>query len=65
MSEEDKENNPSETAVLQQTVTRLNSDLHNLRLEVTHRDSEIQRITSHCEQLQMQLQEQVQNGKKK
>ncbi|XP_052780559.1 general vesicular transport factor p115-like [Mya arenaria] len=59
LGEEDKENNPSETAVLQQTVTRLNTDLHELNLEVTNKDMEINRITSQCTQLQSQLEDAV------
>ncbi|KAJ8315913.1 hypothetical protein KUTeg_006547 [Tegillarca granosa] len=42
--EEDKENNPSETAVLQATVNRLNSDLQEVRHLVTEREQEINRL---------------------
>ncbi|XP_053393471.1 general vesicular transport factor p115-like isoform X2 [Mercenaria mercenaria] len=57
LGEEDKENNPSETAVLQQTVNRLNTDLHELRVEVSSKDAEIHRLNSECSQLQTQLQQ--------
>ena len=59
MGEEDKENNPSETAVLQQTVNRLNTDLHELRVELSNKDAEIQKVNSECSQLQTQLQQVV------
>ncbi|XP_060552490.1 general vesicular transport factor p115-like isoform X2 [Ruditapes philippinarum] len=57
MGEEDKENNPSETAVLQQTVNRLNTDLHELRVELSNKDAEINKLNSECSQLQTQLQQ--------
>lgn len=59
LGEEDKENNPSETAVLQQTVNRLNTDLHELRVLVSNKDAEIKKLSSECSQLQSQLQEVV------
>lgn len=59
LGDENKENNPSETAVLQQTVNRLNTDLHEMRVLVTNKDAEIHRITSDCSQLQTQLQDLV------
>ncbi|KAH3872422.1 general vesicular transport factor p115-like isoform X2 [Dreissena polymorpha] len=57
LADEDKENNPSETAVLQQTVNRLNTELHELRLHVSNKDTEIHRVTSECSSLQRQLKE--------
>ena len=62
IGDEDKENNPSETAVLQQTVNRLNTELHEMRVLVTNKDAEIHRITSECSNLQTQLQESVSKG---
>ncbi|KAK3089231.1 hypothetical protein FSP39_001968 [Pinctada imbricata] len=45
-SEEDKENNPSESAVLQTTISRLQSDLQELRQTVAEKDNEISRINT-------------------
>lgn len=59
LAEEDKENNPSETAVLQQTVNRLNSDLNELRFDVSNKDGDIHRLSSECNRLQAQLQQVV------
>lgn len=59
LGEENKENNPSETAVLQQTVNRLNMDLHELRVVLSNKDADIQKLNSECSQLQTQLQEVV------
>ena len=58
-SEENKENNPSETAVLHQTVNKLNSDLHELRIESSNKDAEIDSLKSQCSQVQYQLEELV------
>ncbi|KAL4240944.1 Vesicle-mediated ER to Golgi transport protein [Mactra antiquata] len=57
MSEEDKENNPSETAVLQQTVNRLNTDLHELRAVLANKDADIFKLKADCDNLQSQLQQ--------
>ena len=57
--DENKENNPSETAVLHQTVSKLNSDLHELRLESSNKDAEIEQLKSQCNQVQYQLEELV------
>jgi predicted RNase H-like nuclease (RuvC/YqgF family) len=43
-NEENKENNPSETAVLSATVNRLNIDLQECRQIITKKDSEISRL---------------------
>lgn len=43
-NEENKENNPSETAVLSATVNRLNIDLQECRQIITNKDSEISRL---------------------
>ncbi|XP_052068337.1 general vesicular transport factor p115-like [Mytilus californianus] len=43
-TEENKENNPSETAVLSATVNRLNIDLQECRQIITNKDSEISRL---------------------
>lgn len=59
LGEENKENNPSETAVLQQTVNRLNMDLHELRVVLSNKDADIQKLNSECSQLRTQLQEVV------
>ena len=61
-SEENKENNPSETAVLHQTVNKLNSDLHELRIESSNKDAEIDNLKSQCSQVQYQLEELVSTG---
>ena len=58
-NDEDKENNPSETAVLHQTVNKLNSDLHELRIESSNKDVEIESLKSQCSQVQYQLEELV------
>lgn len=43
-TEENKENNPSEIAVLSATVNRLNIDLQECRQIITNKDSEISRL---------------------
>ena len=58
-NDENKENNPSETAVLHQTVNKLNSDLHELRIECSNKDAEIEQLKSQCNQVQYQLEELV------
>lgn len=43
-TEENKENNPSEIAVLSATVNRLNIDLQECRQIIANKDSEISRL---------------------
>ncbi|XP_060071350.1 general vesicular transport factor p115-like [Ylistrum balloti] len=61
--EEDKENNPSEVAVLQATVNRIKCDLQEAQHIVTERDAEVSRLaTLHTEaQKQIEYLNQVKN----
>lgn len=59
IGEENKENNPSETAVLQQTVSRLNTELHEIRDIVSSKDAEINNLNTQCSHIQAKLDEVV------
>lgn len=45
--------------MLHQTVNKLNSDLHELRIESSNKDVEIESLKSQCSQVQYQLEELV------
>ncbi|XP_033738729.1 general vesicular transport factor p115-like isoform X2 [Pecten maximus] len=53
--EEDKENNPSEVAVLQATVNRIKCDLQEAQHMVTERDAEVSRLTTLHSEAQKQI----------
>ena len=56
INDENKENNPSEIAVLQQTVNKLNSELHELRVVTSNKEAELTNLNTAYSQLQSQLQ---------
>ncbi|XP_069124785.1 general vesicular transport factor p115-like isoform X2 [Argopecten irradians] len=53
--EEDKENNPSEVAVLQATVNRIKCDLQEAQHAVSERDAEVSRLTTLHNEAQKQI----------
>ena len=58
-NEEDKENNPSENVVLQTTLSRLQSDLQELRQTVAEKDNEISRVNLQFSDALKQIEELV------
>ena len=57
-----KENGPSEAALLQASVSRLNSDIEELRMQCAHKDAEITSLRSQLDKAQADLLHSVSAG---
>ncbi len=57
--EENKENNPNETAVLQATLNRLSIDYEEVKRTITDRDTEVTGLKTHLEQANKQIEDLV------